>query len=402
MTPSQPQSPFAYRARTADGQSLSGTIDAAGIDEAHHRLQSLQLQVDDLQPVSRSPRPRVVSGEDFLAFNQQLAGLTAAGLPLEQGLRFIAQDMRGGTLKRAIELVLAEVESGRPLSQAIDAHRDQFPALYARLVDAGIRSGNLPGILMDMNRHLSLVRSLHTVIWQTVTYPVIVLITFLAVFGFILIRIVPSFAATFHSFRSQLPLITQLVVALSEIISQPLVWQIGLLAVVALILFSQILRLRARRHGAPGLLLSVPLIGPVLRRSLVARWCDAVGIGVASGMDLPASIELADNAIASPTLAADGQAVIQTLASGQTLASAPPGRILPPMVVSAMELASHRSDLPQTLQTLSRMYRQQAEMRLSSIQVIAAPILLILMGAAVGLLMLALLAPIIGLVSTIS
>src|SRR5213080_280459 len=85
---------FAYQAQTVEGHPLSGTIDAATVDDATRTLQGLRLRVLDIAPVARPPRGKPLRGEDFLAFNQQLAHLTGAGLPVEHGLRLIAQDMR--------------------------------------------------------------------------------------------------------------------------------------------------------------------------------------------------------------------------------------------------------------------------------------------------------------------
>src|SRR2546423_9386127 len=90
---------FAYRAQRLDGQPLSGTIDAASADQARERLESLRLRVLELGPataVTAAPGVRALRGDDFITFNQQLAHLTAAGLPMVQGLRLIAQDLRGG------------------------------------------------------------------------------------------------------------------------------------------------------------------------------------------------------------------------------------------------------------------------------------------------------------------
>jgi type II secretory pathway component PulF len=90
--------PFAYRAQTRDGQEISGTIDAADEADAQRRLQSLFLQNIQIRAASTSSRPGALRGEDFLVFNQQLAQLTGAGLPVEQGLRLVAREMRRGSM----------------------------------------------------------------------------------------------------------------------------------------------------------------------------------------------------------------------------------------------------------------------------------------------------------------
>ena len=107
-----PRASFAYQAQTIDGRALTGTIDAESADSARLQLESLQLRVLELRP--EPARTGAVRGEDFIAFNQQLAYLTAAGMPVEKGLRLIAQDLRGG-VAGTIRRVAEEMEQGRPL-----------------------------------------------------------------------------------------------------------------------------------------------------------------------------------------------------------------------------------------------------------------------------------------------
>src|ERR1700722_12015173 len=106
---------FAYRALTREGQQITGIIDAPTAEEARHRLQALQLASLEVEGSPRPSRPRALRGDDFLAFNQQLAQLTGAGLPVEQGLRLIAAEMSRGSIKRTLEQVAAELESGQSM-----------------------------------------------------------------------------------------------------------------------------------------------------------------------------------------------------------------------------------------------------------------------------------------------
>src|SRR3982751_3260875 len=102
---------FAYRAQSIDGQPLPGPIDPASPDQARERLESLRLRVLELAPAQSAAAPvRPLKGEDFLTFNQQLAHLTSAGMPLEQGLRLIAQDMHRGSVANTIRQIADELE----------------------------------------------------------------------------------------------------------------------------------------------------------------------------------------------------------------------------------------------------------------------------------------------------
>src|SRR5215211_1034587 len=113
---------FAYQAQTADGQTLSGTIDASDAEHAGSLLQALRLRVLEISPAAHPPRPKALRGDDFVAFNQQQMHLTRAGLPVEHGLKLIAQDMRSGRLAETVRQLAAEMERGTPLDQAFEKH----------------------------------------------------------------------------------------------------------------------------------------------------------------------------------------------------------------------------------------------------------------------------------------
>src|SRR3954468_18223137 len=117
MTTTDVAHSFAYQAQTPDGLRMSGTVDAPDVGEATRRLVELGLRVSEIAPAPRAARPRALRATDFAAFNQQLAHLAKAGLPLEHGLRLIAADLHSGRLSRTVELVAAELERGTPLEQ---------------------------------------------------------------------------------------------------------------------------------------------------------------------------------------------------------------------------------------------------------------------------------------------
>lgn len=415
MTQASNPATFAYRAQAPDGSSISGTIDASDILDAKGRLQSLHLQNLDVQP-ARPFRARPLGGQDFAAFNQQLAQLTQVGLPVEQGLRLVAAEMSAGSHRRTIELIAGELESGKSLAQAVAAHRQQFPPLYAELIDAGIRAGNLSGILLNLGRHLTLMRRLQAAIWQTLAYPVLIMVGFVGVLYFILSQLVPRWEPLIAGYMGksywtrgpggftqtpfQLPLLSQILFNVSDIVAACPYWIVGLIFAAIVVLVVLFFR-SASGNGRLSVraLFHVPLVGAVLRRNMVSRWCHAVALGVEAGMDLPAAIKLADDAIASAPLSADGDALIAALSAGRPLDAVQSPRILPLTVIAAMQLSSLRGDLPQTLYAMSQMYQQQAELRLGSIQAILTPILLVVMGVAVGIVLMALFAPLLSLLN---
>lgn len=394
---------FSYIGQNRQGQPITGTIDAPAIDEAQRKLESLQLRLSELKPVPRPPGARALREDDFLAFNQQLAALAAANLPIELGLRLIAEDLHSGRLAGALKDVGADLESGKSLPQAIDAHRDRFPALYSRVVDAGVRSGNLPGTLLNLSRHITLLRSLRATLWRIAAYPLAILAASAGVLVFLSFGVLPQFEAMFADFHAELPLITRAVMSFSRVIRSYEFWiGVGLVVVVGAIIWQVLGRLGLARKIVESLSLRTPLIAPVIRRSLIARWCDAMHVGIQAGLDLPAAIALAGDTIASPALRADGQALIAELNAGNSIRSAPPGKLIPVTAVAAMQLAIERNNLSETLASLSNLYQKQAELRVASVHAWLTPLLLLTVGAVIFFIILALFAPFMILIQSIS
>jgi type II secretory pathway component PulF len=385
---------FAYRAQTPNGQSVSGTIDAASIADAGQRLDAMGLRLIELESASRPQRARPLRGEDFLAFNEQLAQLAGAGLPVEQGLRLMAASMGRGAMPATLRAVTNDLESGLSLPEAIDKHRKQFPPLYARLVDAGIRAGNLSAILLNLGRHLTLVQRLRATLWRALSYPLIVMILFVGILIFVATELGPQMRAMYVRSHIALPAASRVALDALAIVGFWPLWAtvgIGLAIVVALLLWSR--RTPRSRLIGERFLLALPMVGIAFKRSLLARWCDAAALAVQAGLDIPGAIALADDAVASPALSADGAAMVSALSAGRAIHDAPPGRIVPPTVVAAIELASARGDLPAALTSLAQMYQQQAERQLSSIATIVPTIALIGLGVVIGFLALAMFAP---------
>lgn len=382
----------------APARPVSGAIDAPDPDAAHASLAALGLRVVSLEPTAPTGKQRAVRGADFAAFNQQLAHLTEAGLPVEQGLRLIAQDLKGGRLAAAIERVANELQQGKGLDEAFAAHRGAFPPLYGAVVQAGVRTGNLPAVLMGLGRHLELLQRLRSAVWRAVAYPAVVLFAVLALLGILGAVLIPQFRSIFDDFDTDLPAMTQAVFAFAD--AMPFIL-IGL-AVVAVLLVIGASALRAAGRGQAVLdaLLWVPLLGPAIRRNLLSRWCDALRVALSAGMDLPSALGLAADTLGSRPLDRDTDAMVGALELGRDLRDAPL-RFIPPAVPAAVELAAHADDLPGMLENLSGMYQQQAEQRVAALHSVLGPVLLMGVALLIATVIFALFLPLVQLMQSV-
>lgn len=392
---------FSYAAQSFDGKPVTGTIDAADLDDAARQLTSLQLRVMQLHRASPPARAKPLGRDDFFAFNQQLAHLTGAGLPIEHGLRLIAEDMRSSRAAQSVRDVATEMERGVPLADAFNKHANQFPALYGTIIQAGVRSGNLSAVLLNLGRHLDLVARLRATLWRSAAYPLIVTAGVFAVLIFLGMYVFPQFEEIYAGFQTNLPSLTEALFAASKWIP----WVIGI--GVALFVGGPVLHLLLRAvkldRFVADLALRLPLVGKLLRRNLIARWCDALKLSISGGMDLPAALEQAAQIVASPALRRDTASLINRLRGGQPI-DQPPIRLslLPQAVIAVVQVSADRGDLEDSLQTLSGMYEQQADMHLVTIHAVLGPLLILGVAVLVGVVILALFAPMISLIQSVS
>jgi type IV pilus assembly protein PilC len=201
-------------------------------------------------------------------------------------------------------------------------------------------------------------------------------------------------------FDVDMPMLTRLVFGVGEQMPQIAA---GLGAAALLFaLWMRWVRYRGREQAVLDRLLHVPLIGPVIRTNLVARWCDAVGLGVGAGLDLPRAVDLAAQATGSPSLSRDSTLLLKAHDAGQSIKLAGPTRVLTPTVLAALDMGRQRGDLNQVMTMLAQMYQRTSEHYLGVAIAFFSPAMLILMGLMLGTVIAGMFLPLIRLIQNVS
>ena len=386
---------FGYRATLDSGRELSGTLNAADQAAALSVLTSLQLKVLELWPAGAPARTRPLGAEDFKSFNQQLALLIKSGLPLETGLQLLTADAPRGRRPNALAHISADLQAGLTLPQAVEKHRAEFPPDYALLLDAGIRTSNLSQVLVNLGNHLDLRQKFRDSLFRALAYPICVIAALLAVMMFTGLKVFPYFQSfiqqwmttsrehLFYGIRTpHMPLLTRAILYCG--VHAPAFVALIVAVVVLILGFWLVFRKRpVMLHVQDWVALHIPVLGPTLRAGFVARWCDALRIGVVSGLDLPQAIELANSVTASPALTADGVRMNQAMSRGLPLHQTPPGRMLPASVAATIQSGIAGNNLPETLTVLSEGYTREAQARIAIAPAIVTPVVLLFIGVMV-------------------
>lgn len=374
-------STVSFTAQTQEGLHAQGTLEAASPAAARDALQALGLQVLEVSPTAPPP-PRRVGALDLAAFNAQLAHLLEAGVPLEQSLRLVAEEAGAGRLADGIRQVATELENGLDLPAAIAKNKASFPPLYGQLVGAGIKSGNLPGVLASLSRHLEFDRKLRTMVWRASVYPLVVIGATGAVGLFLDLWVFPAFREIFWQFDAKMPWITRFCLHYMG----PISWALMLFPLLLLLAMGTL-----RASGKSGwvvdhLLLRVPLLGRAISRGLAARWCDGAQLGLTAGMDLPAALALASSATGSERVARDSDRLRACVEAGNLPDASMPLSILPPVIPLALGSACRGGlDAATALARLASTLREQAEYRMVAMQSWLLPLTIATLGAIVGL-----------------
>lgn len=394
---------FEYEGHTYGGTLVTGRMEAPQVDAARLELARMNLEVSELRLAERSPHsPATLNAEELTFFNQQLAGLARAGLALDEGLAQLARDVRSYRLRRWIEDLVTDLRRGVPIDQALAARESGLPVLYSQVVRAGIETGKLPAVLLNLNQHLQAANTTRRIIWEAISYPLVIGVLGMALVTFFFVYVVPSFRGIFADFQTSLPAITILALKTSEhfvVILIVLGSLIGGLALVWLLLRCT----PAGRRCRENLVMFIPVLGGVHRASLVARFLRAVSVSVDTGIALPRAIRISSAATGSTLLQQDAQRLAQGIEQGQPILEANRGtRVIPPLFGYCVQAAASRDNLPAALAELARAYEDRVSHGQGLLRLLLLPFFILIIGGVMFFAILAMFLPLVTLINSVS
>lgn len=399
--------PFDYTAQCDGGAAISGTIEAPDGDEALQHLVGMRLTNIDLREAKGWSRHRPLRGDDFIFFNEQLATLAASGTCLDVGLRQLGKDLQSSRLRRVLDEVAGEIEKGVPLDEAVSRRADRLPALYARVVRAGVATGKLSATLLNLSHHLRQMAETKRLMWEALAYPGVVLVLACALVCAVLMLLIPQFDIMVTDFQSsgfgiQAPTLSIVIFDLARVFPSIL----GGIGLVVLVMAAGLTAARFSRNGRliqEKLLLKIPVLGRAVRDSIRARFLRAMGFSVGSGIPLPEAVRLAADAAASPNLRCDAETLATRVEQGQKAYEACRNLVVvPPMFGYIVEVNEDRNNLEHGLIQLSNSYEMRAGHGQNLLRAWVGPLAIVLVGGLIGLCILALFLPLISILQSIS
>jgi type II secretory pathway component PulF len=395
---------FEYRSCTKAGRLMTGSIEAASVEQAQASLAELGLEVTELEQAKSLPVPKAVGRNEFLLFNEQLASLTKAGIPLEWGLRELADDAGSSRMKTLITGIANDLENGLPIEQAVEKRQKHFPPLYGMILKAGVETGRLSEMLSSLNRHLQIEYRTRRIVYEAMTYPAVVLTLAAVLITFVFVMIVPTFAEVLSDMsdgKAGLPLLTRVVLNFAGHVWS--FWMaIGILVGTVVFLWISLTASPAGRRAKEQFLMKLPLIGRVYANGLMAQFAEALSVLVNAGCTMDTAVELAGQSSGSECLKKDVALLSGQLRQGfNILESGMNCRIIPRLFLYSVQLGSQRNELKENLNSLGQMYSAKTYSLQSQLQAILLPLMIIFIGGVIALIVLGLFLPMIKMIQVL-
>jgi type II secretory pathway component PulF len=394
---------FRYNALTSAGRLMKGTLEAGSPEDARDLLGQMGLGVNSIER-AKAERPRTAIGRgEFLLFNQQLASITKAGIPLERGLRELARDVSSKSMRTLISDIAADMEAGVGIEEAFGKREKHFPPLYGRILKAGVETGRLSEMLTSLNRHLELAGHTRRIIFEAVSYPAVIFILASMIVTLVFTFIIPQFGVVLQEMiGGELNAVTRAVLGLAENVV-PLWMGVGVLVAILIAVLAVLSASPSGRRLKEGMLLSVPVVGRLYHHSVLSRMAEAMAMLVGAGCDLPECLRLGAVATGSEKLVLDSDRLAGRIEQGTNLLEAGDlSGMLPRLFLYSAQLGAQRHELQDNLHSLGDMYADQARAGQTRLQAVLLPVMLVIVGGFMATIILAMFLPMIQVVTSLS
>lgn len=390
---------FRYRAFDAHGKQVSGTLDADSARGARTVLRERGLAPLDVAALGaggrRQPRRTRLPGAALTLLSRQWATLLAAGLTVEQALSALIEQADGEAARQLLAALRADVLAGYSLSAALERHPAAFPPIYRASVAAGEKSGELARVMLQLADHLERGADLRRKTLQALIYPAIVAAVALMVVTGLMIFVVPQVVGVFAQSKQALPLLTRVMIGISDFLRDH-GWLLLTALAAAGLAAAWLLRDPAVRRAAQRSLLRVPLIGHHLRTLDATRFASTLAILVGSGVPLLAALEAGARVVSLLPMRDAVRAAAERVREGSGLARALGAtRAFPPLLLHMVANGEATGRIDALLDRAAALQQQELETRTATLTSLLEPLLLLVMGAVVLLIVLAVMQPII-------
>jgi len=399
---------FAYSGRTRQGRTVTGERIAETMDGAVAALRREQILVTQISPLKEAapkaakPSGKSVSAKNLAVFTRQFSVMIDAGLPLVQCLEILGTQEEDKNFASVILATRTDVESGASLADAMKKHPKAFDPLFTNMIAAGEAGGILDTILKRLATYIEKAVKLRGQVKSAMIYPIAVVVIAVVVVGVILWKVIPTFANLFAGLGAELPLPTRIVIAASN----------GLVRFMPFVLVgigAAVFAFRAYYNSTNGrrvidaITLKLPVLGQLMRKIAVARFCRTLSTLLASGVSILEALDITARTAGNAIIEEAIMTTRKSIERGETIAAPlKETNVFPSMVVQMISVGEATGALDTMLGKIAEFYEEEVDTAVAGLLTLLEPIMIFFLGVVVGGIVIAMYMPIFDLISKLT
>jgi type IV pilus assembly protein PilC len=397
---------FVWKGKTREGKAVSGERVADNKEAVMTLLRREQVIVASVKEKGKEfSLPKMggsVPSKDLAIFTRQFSVMIDAGLPLVQCLEILGSQQDNKTFAKILQQTRMDVEGGASLADAMRKHPKAFDDLFTNMIAAGEAGGILDTILKRLATYIEKAVKLKAQVKGAMVYPVAVISIACLVIFVILWKVIPVFQSMFEGLNAQLPLPTRIVIAASQWTSR-LVLPMIVVGIVGYFVFKRYYATHDGRRVVDRMLLRMPILGSILRKIAVARFCRTLSTLIASGVPILDGLEItartSGNAIIEDAIMATRKAVEGGLTIAQPLRES---QVFPPMVVQMINVGEQTGAMDAMLSKIADFYEEEVDQAVANLLTLMEPVMILFLGVTVGGIVVSMYLPLFDLISKLS
>jgi type IV pilus assembly protein PilC len=400
---------FPYSGRTRAGQNVTGERMAETMDAAVAALRRDQILVTQINPVKEKPaaapkaqKAKSVKAKSLAIFTRQFSVMIDAGLPLVQCLEILGSQEEDKHFAQTILATRADVESGASLADAMRKHPKTFDPLFTNMIAAGEAGGILDTILKRLATYIEKNVKLKSQVKSAMIYPIAVIVIAAVVVTVILWKVIPTFANLFAGLGAELPLPTRIVIALSNGVVLFMPYMIVAL-IAAFFGFRTYYATPGGRMFVDRTTLRLPILGMLMRKIAVARFCRTLSTLLASGVSILEALDITARTAGNALVEASVLTTRRSIERGETIAQPlKETAVFPPMVVQMIGVGEATGALDAMLAKIADFYEEEVDIAVAGLLTLLEPVMIAILGTVVGGIVIAMYMPIFGLIQKLT
>jgi len=396
---------FVYTGRTRGGQTVNGEMEAATRAAVIARLRTQQIAATN---VRTKPKDITFPGfgggvdeKEIVIFTRQFATMIDAGLPLVQCLEILASQQENKIFKKALVAIRQSVEGGMTFAAALKQHPKVFTSLYANMVEAGETGGILDTILNRLAAYMEKAMALKGKVKSAMIYPSTIVTVALVVVVFLLVFVIPTFKTMFEGFGAALPLPTEIVLMISNIVRRYFLYAVAVI-IAAIVSLRMWYKTPGGKLAIDSFMLKTPVFGLLIRKVAVAKFTRTLGTLISSGVAILDGLDITARTAGNRVVELAVQRTRASIAEGKTISEPlKASGVFPPMVVQMISVGEATGALDTMLGKIADFYDDEVDTAVANLTALLEPMLMVFLGIVIGGVVVAMYLPIFKLVTVV-